>query len=109
MDVTKKMYCSKSQKEMLIELLQKDPQLISGKFTKHFTYKEARKRWTTISDTLNALPGCSKDWSQWKRVSNNKKFNLQLYHIEHTYYIIYVYSVIKNLCYRKSGHYKLFL
>eukprot|EP00102_Acyrthosiphon_pisum_P026237 XP_016663447.1 PREDICTED: uncharacterized protein LOC107884895 [Acyrthosiphon pisum] len=52
---------------MLIQLLTKDPQLISGKFTSTFTFKDARNRWIEIADTLNAIPGCVKDWSQWKR------------------------------------------
>lgn len=69
-DVTeRKVYCSKIQKEKLIECLKKDPQLISGKFSKSFSFKDARNRWTIIANTLNALPSCSKDWSQWKRVS----------------------------------------
>lgn len=55
MEDSKKIYCSKAQKEMLIELLKKDSQLISGKFTSTFTFKDARNRW--IADTLNAIPG----------------------------------------------------
>lgn len=57
MEDPKKWYCLKTQKEMLIELLKKDPQLISGKFIKTLTYKDARNRWTDISNTLNTYPG----------------------------------------------------
>ncbi|CAI6367430.1 unnamed protein product [Macrosiphum euphorbiae] len=67
MEDSKKIYCSKTQKEMLIQLLTKDSQLISGKFTSTFTFKDASNRWIEIADTLNAIPGCVKDWSQWKR------------------------------------------
>ncbi|XP_029340910.1 uncharacterized protein LOC107884895 [Acyrthosiphon pisum] len=74
MEDSKKIYCSKTQKEMLIQLLTKDPQLISGKFTSTFTFKDARNRWIEIADTLNAIPGCVKDWSQWKRVRNNLNY-----------------------------------
>lgn len=74
MEDSKKIYCSKTQKEMLIQLLTKDSQLISGKFTSTFTFKDARNRWIEIADTLNAIPGCVKDWSQWKRVRNNLNY-----------------------------------
>jgi len=45
---------------MLIELLKKDPQLISGKFTSTFTFKHARNRWMAIADTLNEFPAVSR-------------------------------------------------
>lgn len=89
MEDSKKIYCSKAQKEMLIELLKKDSQLISGKFTSTFTFKDARNRWIAIADTLNAIPGCVKDWSQWKRVRNNNK--LLLHKSNYLYLILIVF------------------
>jgi len=54
MEDSKKIYCSKTQKEVLIELLKKDSQLISGKFTSTFTFKLARPDDTYNFASLNA-------------------------------------------------------
>lgn len=60
--------------------LKLDPQLLSGKFSATFTFKTAQKRWETIADTLNAMPGAIKDWKKWRKVS--------------TYYFIFFYVIL---------------
>lgn len=96
MEDSKKIYCSKTQKEMLIELLKKDSQLISGKFTSTFTFKHARSRWMAIADTLNAIPGCVKDWSQWKRVRNNLSYFYINLTIGNNLYLILIVFYLKT-------------
>jgi len=59
---------TQQQMQELVELLKGDPQLIACEFTPTFTQKVAQKRWETIAETLNALPGTSKCWSKWRKV-----------------------------------------
>ncbi|XP_031334650.1 uncharacterized protein LOC116164596 [Photinus pyralis] len=57
-----------NQKKMLIEYLKKHPQLVSGKFTSTFTYKNAESQWQEISNILNSIPGGStKNWKSWRK------------------------------------------
>lgn len=60
---------TQSQMKILLELMAKDPQLCSGKFTQTFTQKIAKKKWEDISIHLNSLPGAQKSWDKWKKVS----------------------------------------
>ncbi|GLV46449.1 uncharacterized protein CBL_20787, partial [Carabus blaptoides fortunei] len=60
---------SKEQKDILIEYMRKHPKLISGKFTKEFTYKDAQKLWNELVNCLNSVPsGGKKQWNQWRKV-----------------------------------------
>lgn len=69
MSSVKKIYCSNKQKEVLIDILQNEEQLISGKFTQKFTFKDAQNKWTEIATILNSIPaGTQKDWKQWRKV-----------------------------------------
>lgn len=57
------------QKEILVEFLEKHPELKSGKFTSTFTAKISRRLWTDVSILLNAVPcGAVKSYDQWKKV-----------------------------------------
>lgn len=60
---------NKEQKEILIQYMEKNPKLISGKFSKDFTYKTAQHLWNKIATELNSVPnGGKKDWHQWRKV-----------------------------------------
>lgn len=67
---TKRIQYTSEQKQTLVDLIQKDKNLLSGKFTSQFTAKCAQKRWETIATTLNSIPGARKDWKQWRKVSS---------------------------------------
>lgn len=60
---------SSEQKKELVDFLNTHPELRSGKFTKHFTFKTAQSLWVKLTEDLNCLPGAKKDWRQWRRVS----------------------------------------
>jgi hypothetical protein len=62
-------YISSAQTNKLIELLQNEPDLLSGKFISKFTYKEGQKKWEEIAQIVNSIPGARKDWKQWRKVS----------------------------------------
>lgn len=64
-------YASNTQTRRLVELLDADAELRSGKFTPVLTYKTAQKRWTTIADELNSIGGAQKTWSEWRKVSTS--------------------------------------
>lgn len=57
---------------LLLDFLQKNPQLKSGKFTSSFTYKTAQKMWNDVSVILNAVGPAQKNWNQWRKVRINK-------------------------------------
>lgn len=61
-------YASLLQRSALFELMQKHPQLVSGKFTNQFTKKDAQRQWEGIAQILNGIPGGKKDWVQWRKV-----------------------------------------
>ncbi|XP_041987343.1 uncharacterized protein LOC121739088 [Aricia agestis] len=70
-----KKFASQEQKYRLLRLVEADPQLKSGKFTKSFTKFEARKRWIAISHKLNSIPGAKKTWEEWRKTWQDKKAN----------------------------------
>ncbi|KAL5237153.1 hypothetical protein ACI65C_004563 [Semiaphis heraclei] len=61
--------CRPTQKQMklLVELMSKNPQLCSGKFSPSFTHKIAREKWENITEHVNSLPGAQKSWDKWKK------------------------------------------
>lgn len=58
-----------AQKKVLLEYLKNNKDLQSGKFTNKFTYKDAQKKWNEVAEMLNSMPGSSKDWKSWRKVS----------------------------------------
>ncbi|VEN40528.1 unnamed protein product [Callosobruchus maculatus] len=59
---------SQQQKQMLIDFLNNNPELLSGRFTAEFTKKVAQTLWEKITSSLNAVPGGSrKSWLQWRK------------------------------------------
>lgn len=56
------------QKETMTEFLKKRPNLISGKFSANFTYKNAEMLWKDLEKILNSIPGARKDWKNWRKV-----------------------------------------
>lgn len=60
------------QKRILIECMEMNPNLRSGKFSNEFSFKTAQNLCMEISTKLNAIPGAAvKDWRQWHKVSDN--------------------------------------
>lgn len=66
----KKSYPTSAQKARMINLLEADEELRSGKFSATYTKKEAEIRWRQIADELNSIPGSMKTWIEWRKVSN---------------------------------------
>lgn len=64
----KKTYCSVNQKNKLVELVSADTNLVSGKFSTSFTFKDNHQRWVAIAEIVNAIPGAHKDWRHWRKV-----------------------------------------
>ncbi|CAH1107064.1 unnamed protein product [Psylliodes chrysocephalus] len=58
---------SQDQKKELIQFMEQNPDLGSGKFTKKFTFKTGQELWMQITQILNSLPGAKKDWRQWRK------------------------------------------
>lgn len=65
----RKGYPTNQQKTRLIQLLQADDELRSGKFSATFTKKVSEARWAALALELNSIPGAKKDWTEWRRVS----------------------------------------
>jgi hypothetical protein len=65
-------YFSNAQKSKLVELLQNEPDLLSGKFSPRFTYKEGQKKMSIREERVCGL------WILWlnENVFGN---NFQLY------------------------------
>ncbi|XP_018397679.1 PREDICTED: uncharacterized protein LOC108781168 [Cyphomyrmex costatus] len=60
-------YINEEQKNLLIEFMQKHPELQSGKFSATFTFKHAQKLWEKATDELHKIPGAVKSWKQWRK------------------------------------------
>ncbi|XP_044760896.1 uncharacterized protein LOC123318351 [Coccinella septempunctata] len=58
---------SAEQKKLLLDYMKKHPDLLSAKFSKKFTMKDARKLWVEISNILNTCDGANKDWKSWRK------------------------------------------
>ena len=57
------------QKKILVEFLEKHPELKSGKFSATFTKKLSTRLWMDVSTILNAVPcAANKTHDQWKKV-----------------------------------------
>jgi hypothetical protein len=60
---------SKQQKELLIELINNHPNILSCKFSSTFTAADCRKLWEELTVCLNSVPtGNTKDWKAWRKV-----------------------------------------
>ncbi|KAK5638573.1 hypothetical protein RI129_012868 [Pyrocoelia pectoralis] len=60
-------YISNEQKNTLMELMDKYPNLINGRFSATFTKKDGQNQWHEIASILNAIPGAKKDWIHWRK------------------------------------------
>ncbi|XP_063390311.1 uncharacterized protein LOC134677685 [Cydia fagiglandana] len=58
---------SSTQKKGLADIMASRTELRSGKFTSSFTHKKAQKEWEEITTILNAMPGATKTWQQWRK------------------------------------------
>ncbi|CAH2014328.1 unnamed protein product [Acanthoscelides obtectus] len=50
---------------MLIDFMEDHPQLVSQKQTNQYTSADARKLWVELSEKLNAIPGATKQCTEW--------------------------------------------
>ncbi|CAG9771560.1 unnamed protein product [Ceutorhynchus assimilis] len=60
-------FVTKKQKELLVEFMNKHPDLLSRKFSNSFTWKDSRMLWEKAAAILNAVPGSVKNWEQWRK------------------------------------------
>lgn len=51
---------SSEQRAILIEFLNKHPELVSAKFSSTLSYRNGQKLWCEVTDILNALPRAKK-------------------------------------------------
>ncbi|KAI4463379.1 hypothetical protein MML48_4g00013344 [Holotrichia oblita] len=58
---------SNNQKKIMIEFLKKHYNLVSGKFSNNFTYKDAERLWQELTNILNSMPGAQKSWKNWRK------------------------------------------
>lgn len=66
----KKVYATSEQRASLIEFMGKHKNLQLGKFSNEFSFVDAKKLWEEISTILNAMPGATKNWNSWRKVSS---------------------------------------
>lgn len=64
----KKAKIGEEQKALLIDLIEQNTELRSGKFSSTFTYKTSQNCWKEIALQLNAMGPVQKDWNQWRKV-----------------------------------------
>ncbi|KAK9675155.1 Myb/SANT-like DNA-binding domain [Popillia japonica] len=69
----KHQYCSQQQKDELVNLVREEPDLLIGKLTNTFTYKDSEMKWIEIESKLNAIPGGQKNWKQWRKTWQDMK------------------------------------
>lgn len=66
-------YVTAEQKQALLEFMQRNVQLQSGKFSATFTAKDASKLWIALADDLHKIPnGAVKEWKQWRKVNRDE-------------------------------------
>lgn len=61
---------SQEQRKAMVEFLERNSNLVKGKFSASFTQKDAQHLWENLAQILNSIPtGSRKDWKQWRKVS----------------------------------------
>lgn len=60
---------TQEQRTLLIEYMNKHPELVKGKLTSSFTLKDSISMWNEITEILNSVSGAEKDWKSWRKVS----------------------------------------
>ncbi|KAK4882318.1 hypothetical protein RN001_005637 [Aquatica leii] len=73
MEVQKRGKVSEWQKQVLLQFLEDNPNVKSGKFSANFTYKTAQRSWQTIAEQLNAIGPVQKSWCQWRKTWQDMK------------------------------------
>lgn len=79
--VARKNKISEEQKTYLIDFLEQNAELRSGKFTSSFTHKTSQNCWKEIALQLNAVGPVRKDWKQWRKVYVFLLIRKQKFHI----------------------------
>ncbi|CAG9772263.1 unnamed protein product [Ceutorhynchus assimilis] len=73
MDCAPKKTLTKEQKKVLVQFMEEHPELNSGKFSNEFTFKKAKEMWMDLANLLNAMPGCCKEWTKWRKTWHDLK------------------------------------
>ena len=50
-----------AQKEILVDFLECNPKLNTGKFDNTYSFKDAKVLWQKLANKLNSVPGACKD------------------------------------------------
>lgn len=67
--VKRSTHVSIGQKTALLNFIEANPKIKSGKYDINFTYKDGNKLWEEVAENLNAIPGSQKNWKSWRKVS----------------------------------------
>ncbi|KAK9679338.1 Myb/SANT-like DNA-binding domain [Popillia japonica] len=68
----------KDSERKWIEIEREEPDLLIGKLTNTFTYKDSERKWIEIESKLNAIPGGQKNWKQWRKTWQDMKSRTKL-------------------------------
>lgn len=60
---------TEEQKMLLLQYMEKNLRLMSGKFASDFTFKDAMNSWKKLTEILNSCNGVNKDWKSWRKVN----------------------------------------
>ncbi|KAJ3647952.1 hypothetical protein Zmor_019794 [Zophobas morio] len=65
--------CSEKQVKMLVECVKSREELISGKHSSKYTYRDGQNEWDHIAELLNAIPGAHKNGQGWRKCWHDLK------------------------------------
>ncbi|KAF5287095.1 hypothetical protein FQA39_LY16080 [Lamprigera yunnana] len=68
-------HISALQKSTLLQFLQRNPSLITGRFSSEFTTKMAQLLWRKLANMLNDIPGPKKNWRRWRKSWHDLRTN----------------------------------
>ncbi|XP_018371764.1 PREDICTED: uncharacterized protein LOC108766768, partial [Trachymyrmex cornetzi] len=69
------------QKTLLIEYMNKHPELVKGKLTSSFTLKDSIRLWNEISEIFNSINGAKKEWKDWRKCWHDFQSRIKKKHI----------------------------
>lgn len=81
------------QRTLLIEFMNKHPELLRGKLTSTFTLKHSVCLWNEITEILNAVNGANKSWKEWRKVSYTT-ISIRYNYIFNNSYLRKIYKIV---------------